>query len=441
MTCAPSRRIRSTLAGFAFSWTNTVTGTIGEYFYDGDGKRVKKYVPKPDPEPDEVTIFVYDASGKLIEEYSTIVATTNDAKIAYLTNDHLGSPRINTDANSNVTSRHDYHPFGEEIATSQRTSGLVYSDDTIRKRFTGHERDGESELDFAQARYYGSLWGRFQSPDSFTKDAFRESPQSWNLYVYARNSPLSLVDPTGEKVKLTSKHDKKTNTTTITITGSIAMYAAEGQDISQEDLDRQANLLRQAIGETYGNGTFNYNGTNFVVNAKIDVKVFGSESEAISSKADNLIKVGSDALVDNEGQNRGEAFSREGESFDRVNWSINQGIPGGFVEADESYQRSWAHEFAHLVGAPDGTSGLLESAGMSNIMTNSNWVDLFTNERSHDFGSSPPPPAGPRGFGASRGTAGVFYQSRSNILSAAGTLEDRRTDGQEVSRWVRRSKR
>ena len=105
--------------------TNTVTGTIGEYFYDGDGRRVKKVVPKPDPEPDEVMIFVYDADSKLIAEYSTIVETTN-AKVAYLTNDHLGSPRINTDANGAVTARHDYHPFGEEIATSQRTSAVGY---------------------------------------------------------------------------------------------------------------------------------------------------------------------------------------------------------------------------------------------------------------------------------------------------------------------------
>ena len=34
--------------------------TIGEYFYDGDGKRVKKFVPSTG----ETTIFVYDASGK-----------------------------------------------------------------------------------------------------------------------------------------------------------------------------------------------------------------------------------------------------------------------------------------------------------------------------------------------------------------------------------------
>ncbi|MEO7539122.1 MAG: hypothetical protein ABIV21_03795 [Pyrinomonadaceae bacterium] len=72
---------------------NSSNVSVGQYFYDGDGRRVKKIVPGTG----ETTIFVYDASGKLIEEYSTNVASVETAKVAYLTNDHLGSPRINTD--------------------------------------------------------------------------------------------------------------------------------------------------------------------------------------------------------------------------------------------------------------------------------------------------------------------------------------------------------
>jgi len=162
---------------------------------------VKKYVPSTG----EVTVFVYDAAGKLVAEYSTIVASTNDATVAYLTNDHLGSPRINTDANGIVTARHDYHPFGEEIATTARISGLGYTSDTIRKQFTGYERDGESGLDYAQARYFSSGFGRFSSPDDFMNDTLSEDPRSWNLYVYVRNSPLRFIDPLGEDLKRNKK--------------------------------------------------------------------------------------------------------------------------------------------------------------------------------------------------------------------------------------------
>ncbi|MBK9156449.1 MAG: hypothetical protein IPM25_19950 [Chloracidobacterium sp.] len=175
---------------------------------------MKKYVPAVGENPAEVTIFVYDAAGKLVAEYSTIVASTNDAKVAYLTNDHLGSPRINTDKNGKVTARHDYNPFGEEIATSQRTSGLGYTDDTVRKQFTGYERDIESELDFAQARYFAYGLGRYSSVDPYNiileknscKDneeglkklrRYQVEPQNWNRYVYVLNSPLKYTDPTG----------------------------------------------------------------------------------------------------------------------------------------------------------------------------------------------------------------------------------------------------
>jgi len=176
--------------------TNTVTGTIGEYSYDGDGKRVKKHVPSTG----ETTIFVYDAADKQIAEYSTIVADSTDAKVAYLTADHLGSPRINTDVNGAVTARHDYHPFGEEIYTSQRTTALNYSADTLRKQFTGYERDDETNLDFAEARMYANRLGRFSRPDSVFSDSSSVDPQSWNLYLYGRNNPLTFVDPIGKSI-------------------------------------------------------------------------------------------------------------------------------------------------------------------------------------------------------------------------------------------------
>ncbi|RMG07435.1 MAG: RHS repeat protein, partial [Acidobacteria bacterium] len=132
---------------------DAANNVIGRYFYDGDGKRVKKHVPSTG----ETTIFVYDASGRLVAEYSTIVANSTDAKVAYLTNDHLGSPRINTDANGNVTARHDYHPFGEEIGTlpalpgspQPRTAALGYQSDSVKQKFTTYERDNETDLDYA----------------------------------------------------------------------------------------------------------------------------------------------------------------------------------------------------------------------------------------------------------------------------------------------------
>lgn len=171
---------------------------IGEYFYDGTGKRVKKYVPNTG----ETTIFVYDGRGKLIGEYSTVVASIEYAKASYLTNDQLGTPRILTDASGSVIARHDYHPFGEEIATSQRITAFGYGNpNPARQEFTGYERDDEIGLDYAQARYYSSAQGRFTSPDPIMMSPDRlVNPQMINLYVYGLNNPHKYTDPTGEEV-------------------------------------------------------------------------------------------------------------------------------------------------------------------------------------------------------------------------------------------------
>ncbi|MBF2019884.1 MAG: RHS repeat-associated core domain-containing protein, partial [Hydrococcus sp. C42_A2020_068] len=139
----------------------------------------------------------YDASNKLVAEYSTIVEPTATAKISYLTNDHLGSLRINTDANGNVITRHDYYPFGEELYTVQMTQGLGYTADSVRQQFTGYERDVEAGQDFAQARMYSYLHGRFTTVDPLRESAKAEDPQSWNRYIYSFNNPLRFTDPTG----------------------------------------------------------------------------------------------------------------------------------------------------------------------------------------------------------------------------------------------------
>jgi hypothetical protein len=63
----------------------------GRYWYDGDGRWVKKYVPATGAE----TIFIYDAANKPVAEYSMF--TGEKPQVAYATTDNLGSPGINTD--------------------------------------------------------------------------------------------------------------------------------------------------------------------------------------------------------------------------------------------------------------------------------------------------------------------------------------------------------
>ena len=68
---------------------------------------------------------------------------------------------------------------------------------TPAKNFTSYERDSETDLDYAQARYYASKHGRFTSVDPLTASAITGNPQTFNRYTYALNSPQTHTDPTG----------------------------------------------------------------------------------------------------------------------------------------------------------------------------------------------------------------------------------------------------
>ena len=109
--------------------------------------------------------------------------------VRYYHADALGSVRAVTDANGNVVARHDYFPFGDEPANAPNPAA---------QRFTGHERDRESGMDYFGARYYMQRPGRFTTVDPIQTTADNlGDPQRWNRYAYARNNPLRFTDPDG----------------------------------------------------------------------------------------------------------------------------------------------------------------------------------------------------------------------------------------------------
>ncbi len=92
-------------------------------------------------------------------------------------------------------------PYGEEafIGVGNRAVGHGYTyGDSTRQKFTGYERDEETNLDFAQARMYSNQLGRFTSVDPVVLFRTDMSPQHWNKYGYAVNNPLIMIDVNGE---------------------------------------------------------------------------------------------------------------------------------------------------------------------------------------------------------------------------------------------------
>jgi RHS repeat-associated protein len=168
----------------------SITG-IATYGYDGNGKRIK--TTKADG---SVEYAFYDPSGTLMYVdrpggSHTIYLSIDGNTIAELINwnpiylhpDLLGSPRLGTNASGSTVWREHYGPYGEKLNGVNDKIG-----------YTGHAYDAESQLTYAQARFYDPAVGRFMSMDPI---GFTGSPFTFNRYSYGNNNPFAYVDPTG----------------------------------------------------------------------------------------------------------------------------------------------------------------------------------------------------------------------------------------------------
>ncbi|MEK7724317.1 MAG: RHS repeat-associated core domain-containing protein, partial [Acidobacteriota bacterium] len=209
---------------------------IGQYLYDGDGKRIKKIAPNV-----ESTIFVYDAGGKLASEYTVSASQQQAPQTSYLTNDTLGSLRVTTDQAGAVVSRRDFRPYGEEISRPNQGT------DKVRQKFTAYERDNETELDFAQARFYNSKLGRFSSPDPLLASGKAPNPQTWNRYNYVGNNPINITDPFG----LDWYYNKEENR---------YLWSADGKTF--KDGTEVGSGWKSVVGNTGEGGSFSYQSDN-----------------------------------------------------------------------------------------------------------------------------------------------------------------------------------
>jgi RHS repeat-associated protein len=166
------------------------------YTYDGDGRRVKKsngklywYGMGSD------TLTETDLAGTPSAEFiffngkRTARLDLPSAVVHYYFSDHLGSASVVTSSTGGIQDESDYYPFGGER--------VITNTDPNQYKFTGKERDSESGLDNFGARYNSSSMGRFMTADN-PKFSEKADPQTWNLYTYVSNNPLSRIDPTGK---------------------------------------------------------------------------------------------------------------------------------------------------------------------------------------------------------------------------------------------------
>ena len=176
---------------YVYNAENEITSVNGvSYTYDGNHMRVEKssgtlYWRAVNG----VVIAETDLSGTNVNEYMFFggrraVRRDSSGNLYYSQVDHLGTTRsitkVNTSGTASICYDADFTPYGSEMAHAN-TCAPNY-------KFTGFERDSETQIDYAMNRYYNPRLGRFMSADPLA---------STNRYAYALNNPLSLVDPLG----------------------------------------------------------------------------------------------------------------------------------------------------------------------------------------------------------------------------------------------------
>ncbi|XP_055635183.1 uncharacterized protein LOC129775036 [Toxorhynchites rutilus septentrionalis] len=174
--------------------------------YDVRGERIFKQVRDKNDDILQEKYYVRDIKGKCLVDYdithfkdnkqvhvrssayiyseATLIGFMRDGEFYSVYADHEGSTRL-VIKNGEVVAAYDYYPYGQILReyNSLPEGGIMY-------RYTGQEWDEETGLYNFHARLYDPEIGRFYQIDP--KEQY-PSP-----YVYAGNSPISMVDPDGQ---------------------------------------------------------------------------------------------------------------------------------------------------------------------------------------------------------------------------------------------------
>ena len=198
---------------------NSDTSTFLTYYsYDEAGNRFAKTIfkytnpngPSEDtsntaPENEDtwelysVEIYSRDVSGKELAIYKDnaalefpvygldMIGKLKDDEPYFYIKDHLGSVRVTINSSGEIVNAQDYDAWGYIL------EGRTHISDDSKFKFTGKERDEESEYDYFGARYYDARIGRWGQVEPLLDKYPGISP-----YVYSLDNPLRIIDPNGE---------------------------------------------------------------------------------------------------------------------------------------------------------------------------------------------------------------------------------------------------
>jgi RHS repeat-associated protein len=126
------------------------------------------------------------ANGRIIGQYNQ--GSSPETYFHHLNN--IGSTGVLTDHTGAVTEDLLYYPWGQVWASQGSMQDMHFA------AFEGVYPD--LGLNPTPTRMYPPIESRWLSPDpGGINEVHLDDPQSWNMYAYVRNNPVTLTDPTG----------------------------------------------------------------------------------------------------------------------------------------------------------------------------------------------------------------------------------------------------
>ena len=256
--------------------------------------------------------------------YGYVASDTIREETFFYHSDHLGSTSYITDKDANITQFNAYLPYGELLVDEHSSS------EEMPYKFNGKELDEETGLYYYGARYMDpkiSMW--------LGVDPLAEKSLNTSSYIYCKNNPVRLVDPTGmkwEKPKeaeaLKAKIDNK-------VASLRTQISKDKERLANGNLkEKQINKINDRINEAQMR-------IDNLENSREDIDFLGNEEETTfaflkteggrhsvkrSSSGKILIETSSDALSIHEITHIIQSWQAGGLEFNSEGNLLNAGI-------------------------------------------------------------------------------------------------------------------